>query len=94
MPFNRAKPCLKALEAAALGIPVIASTVGAYGEDLVHEQTALLVKNTSAATWLDALLRFAEDAPLRAHLATQGRAWAATRTIESTGPLWAKAWGA
>lgn len=92
-PFNAAKPCLKPLEAAMLGLPVIASRVGAYAEDLRHEETALLVENTTEA-WLAALTRLVEDPGLRAHLSARGLAWAATRTIESTGPLWAKVWSA
>jgi hypothetical protein len=50
------------------------------------------VENTTAA-WLTALTRVVEDAALRAHLSARGLAWAATRTIDSTGPLWAKVWG-
>jgi glycosyltransferase involved in cell wall biosynthesis len=92
-PWNEAKPCLKPLEAAGLGIPVIASRVGSYAEDLEHEETALLVAESTEA-WLAALTRLMEDAELRAHLAAGGQAWAATRTIESTGPLWAKVWSA
>lgn len=91
-PWNAAKPCLKPLEAAGLGLPVIASTVGAYAEELRHEETALLVANTTEA-WRAALLRLVDDADLRAHLSAGGRAWAATRTIEQTGPLWAALWG-
>jgi len=91
--FDRAKPCLKPLEAAMLGLPVIASAVGSYAEDLEHEETALLVPNTTAA-WLTALTRLVDDADLRAHLSARGQAWAATRTIDSTGPLWAKVWAA
>jgi glycosyltransferase involved in cell wall biosynthesis len=92
-PFNSVKPCLKPLEAAGLGIPVIASMVGAYAEELRHDETALLVANTTEA-WLAALLRLVDDADLRTHLSAGGRAWAATRTIEQTGPLWAELWGA
>jgi glycosyltransferase involved in cell wall biosynthesis len=91
-PLNAAKPCLKPLEAAMLGLPVVASQVGTYAEDLAHEETALLVENTTEA-WLAALTRLVEDAELRAHLSTRGLAWAATRTIDSTGPLWARLWG-
>ena len=92
-PFNVVKPCLKPLEAAMLGLPVIASRVGAYAEDLRHEEAALLVENTTEA-WRTALTRLVEDAALRAQLAAGGLAWAATRTIDATGPLWAKVWGA
>jgi glycosyltransferase involved in cell wall biosynthesis len=90
-PFNVVKPCLKPLEAAGLGIPVLASAVGSYAEELRHDETALLVANTTEA-WLTALTRLVEDAPLRAHLSACGLAWAATRTIDATGPLWAKLW--
>jgi glycosyltransferase involved in cell wall biosynthesis len=92
-PFNVAKPCLKPLEAAMLGLPVIASRVGAYAEDLHAEETALLVENTTEA-WLAALTRLVEDAALRARLSARGLAWATTRTIDSTGPTWAALWGA
>jgi glycosyltransferase involved in cell wall biosynthesis len=91
-PFNRAKPCLKPLEAAGLGLPVIASGVGSYAEELEHDDTAVLVGESTDA-WLTALTRLVEDADLRAHLAARGRAWAATRTIDATGPLWAALWG-
>jgi glycosyltransferase involved in cell wall biosynthesis len=93
IPFNTMKPALKPLEAAGLGLPVIASAVGSYAEDLMHEDTALLVANTTKA-WLAALTRLVDDAGQRAHLAARGRAWAATRTIAQTGPLWADLWGA
>jgi len=89
--WNECKPALKPLEACGLQIPVIASRVGAYGEDLEHETSALLVENTTAA-WLAGLTRMVEDAELRAHLAAGGYAWAATRTIEQTGEAWAKLW--
>ena len=93
IPYNVVKPCLKPLEAAGLGIPVIASRVGSYADDLTHEDTALLVANTTEA-WLAALTRVVGDAELRAHLAAQGRAWAATRTINQTCPLWTGLWEA
>jgi glycosyltransferase involved in cell wall biosynthesis len=91
-PWNAVKPVSKPLEAAGLGLPVVASRVGTYADELRHEATALLVENTTEA-WLAALLRMVEDADLRAQLATGGRAWAATRTIEQTGPQWAALWG-
>jgi glycosyltransferase involved in cell wall biosynthesis len=91
IPFNVVKPCLKPLEAAGLGIPVIASAVGSYAEDLTHEETAVLVENRTN-DWLAAMTRLVEDAALRAHLTARGLAWAATRTIEQTGPLWAALW--
>jgi glycosyltransferase involved in cell wall biosynthesis len=93
IPFSQAKPSLKPLEAAGLGIPVVASAVGSYAEDLEHETTGLLVANTTEA-WLAALTRLVEDAALRTHLSVGGRAWAATRTIDQIAPLWADLWGA
>jgi len=91
--FNSVKPPLKPLEAAGLGIPVVASAVGSYAEDLEHEDTALLVANTTES-WLAALLRLVDDASLRAHLSSRGLAWAATRTIDQIGPLWVDLWAA
>ena len=58
-----------------LALPVIASRVGSYAEDLRHEETALLVENTPEA-WLAALTRWVEDAELPAHLAARGLEWA------------------
>lgn len=72
-PFNSAKPCLKPLEAAGLDIPVCASKVGSYAEDLRHEQTALLAFENTPTAWLTALIRLVDDADLRAHLALHGR---------------------
>jgi glycosyltransferase involved in cell wall biosynthesis len=90
--WNEAKPALKPLEAAGLGIPVIASRVGAYAEDLVHEESALVVENTLEA-WSAALTRMVEDEELRAHLAAGGYAWASRNTIEATADTWAELWG-
>jgi hypothetical protein len=56
-------------------------------------QVELHPANTTEA-WLAALTQVVEDAELRAHLAASGRAWAATRTIEQIGPVWADLWGA
>jgi hypothetical protein len=43
---------------------------------------------------LIALTRVVEDAVLRAHQSARGLAWAAMRSIDSTGPLWLRVWAA
>ena len=71
---------------------MIGSDVPPYSK-LAREEPVRLVANTMVA-WLDGLTEMATDAELRAAFAARGRAWAATRTIEATGPLWATLWGA
>lgn len=89
--FNRGKTPLKAIEAAALGLPCIVSDVAPYRGVLSEVTGHLLVENTAAA-WSAALDRLTSNDMLRLQLATAGRAWAATKTIEAVGPLWEKFW--
>jgi glycosyltransferase involved in cell wall biosynthesis len=85
-PWNEARSVLKALEAAALGIPMIVSDVGPYRA--VPDDVALKVPNTDAA-WRAALARMIADASLRTGLAARALTWVRdAHTIETTGPLW------
>jgi glycosyltransferase involved in cell wall biosynthesis len=85
-PWNEARSLLKALETAALGVPMIVSEVGPYRA--VPDDAALKVANTAAA-WAAALERMMEDAALRSALAARALRWVSEgHTIESVGPLW------
>jgi glycosyltransferase involved in cell wall biosynthesis len=57
----------------ALGLPVVATTVGALPEVLEDGESALLVPAESPAALSEALARVLGDAPLRARLAAGGR---------------------
>lgn len=85
-PWNEARSMLKALEAAALGIPMIVSDVGPYRA--IPSDAALKVQNTAAA-WRDALAQMIADVRLRAMLGERALRWVTDHhTIEITGPLW------
>ena len=64
------------LEAMAAGLAVIATAAGGTGEAVDHERTGLLVAPRDPRALAGAIVRLAEDAPLRAALATRGQAWA------------------
>jgi glycosyltransferase involved in cell wall biosynthesis len=62
---------LKILESLALGTPVVSTTIGAEGLDLVDGEHLLLAD--SAETFADAVVRGLRDAELRSQLAESGR---------------------
>ncbi|MBU1188113.1 MAG: glycosyltransferase [Gammaproteobacteria bacterium] len=85
-PFNRCKSMLKILEYAALGVPVIASRVGAYAGT-----PALCVDNHSSA-WTAAIMRCVDDAGLRLANARQLQRWVREQHMLSQRlPDWADA---
>lgn len=73
------------IEAAAAGLPIVATAVGGIPDLLTHEQTALLVPDDDDAAMADALERLLNDPELAARLSVQGRqlaeqsAWPAVR---------------
>jgi glycosyltransferase involved in cell wall biosynthesis len=75
-PFTRAKAATKAIEAAALGIPLIASSMGAYRQAVAHEETGLLV--TADHEWETYLRLLIEDADLREQMGAEARARSVT----------------
>lgn len=88
-PWNEARSLLKAIETAALGIPMIVSDIGPYRA--VPDDAALKVPNTAEA-WRAAIERMVGDPSLRAALAGRALAWARHgHTIDTTGPRWAAA---
>jgi len=61
------------LEAAACGLPLIATDVPGCREIAVHEETALLVPPRDSVALAEAMLRLVSDAELRRRLGAAGR---------------------
>jgi glycosyltransferase involved in cell wall biosynthesis len=88
-PFNRSKSPLRVLEAAMLGIPVVASDYGPYAEFVQHGETGLLAK--SEHEWGKHLRALVEDEAMRTEMGAAARRLAAGWTIEGHGDDWRKA---
>lgn len=87
--FNRAKVPTKALEAGALGIPIVASDIRPYRQHIRHGETGLLVGRDH--DWDTALHHLVTDEEARARMGAAARAQAADHTIEKIAPLWERA---
>lgn len=88
--FNRSKSAIRCLEAAALGIPVVASDFGPYADFVRDGETGLL------AHWPHQWMRHLRtllDPVVRQELGTKARALAAEHTIEGNIELWERAYG-
>jgi len=76
------------LEAAACGVPVLASGAGGLSESVRDGQTGLLIPSRDPQEWADAIRRLAAD-PAYAHkLGVHGRELALARTWEATASGW------
>jgi len=64
---------LVALEGAASGVPVLASSTGGLREVVVHEETGYLMHDRDPATWGGALARLLSDEPLRQRMGVVAR---------------------
>jgi glycosyltransferase involved in cell wall biosynthesis len=62
------------MEALALGVPVVATSVGGVGEAVSNETNGVLVNPGDPAAFADALVRVADDGVLRAELSCNARA--------------------
>ena len=76
MPLNdsersRGRCAFKAVQYMAVGLPVVASPVGAAAEVIVHGETGFLA--ASIEEWIDCLSRLARDKALRIRLGKAGR---------------------
>jgi glycosyltransferase involved in cell wall biosynthesis len=89
-PFNDAKSDIKILEAAALGIPCIASNTGPYRRSVIPGVTGLLA--STPAEWFEALRTMVFDRDARVEMGEHARAWATTRTYEGNVHLWRDAY--
>lgn len=86
--FNRSKSAIRCLEAAALGIPVVASDFGPYADFVRHGETGFLVSRPHEwGKYLKQLL----DPSVRLEMGANARKLAERHTIESNIELWEKA---
>ena len=83
--FNRSKSAIRCLEAAALGIPVVASDFGPYAEFVQHGETGFLVRQPHE--W-SRHLRTLVDPFTRREMGANAQKLAAEHTIESNIHLW------
>jgi glycosyltransferase involved in cell wall biosynthesis len=88
--FNAARSHIKALELAALGIPVIASDAEAYREFVVDGVTGFLVRTQSE--WKRRLRELVNDVAMRTEMGAKARQVAADWTIQERWPAWERAY--
>ena len=89
--FSRAKSSLKALDYAAVGLPVLASDVEAYRGSLADGPAGWLLPDDQDA-WFLALTRLVRDAPLRQRLGEAARAAYKSSTLAAQAPARRAAW--
>lgn len=88
--FNRSKSYVKALEYAALGIPVIASDVGPYRDFVQHGVTGFLVKNSHE--WSRYIRMLGGDECLRRQMGAAAREVAREHTVQGHAHEWLDAY--
>lgn len=84
--FNQSKSNLKALEAAALGIPIVASDCGPYPEFVEHGKTGFLVKRDHE--WGKYLRELVNDEAMREEMGAAAKAKASQWTLEGNIDQW------
>ncbi len=89
-PFGRCKSHIKALEYAALGIPVVASDCEAYRDFVIDGVTGFLVDTPDQ--WRTAMLTLVRDERLRNEMSIQAKEQAARWTIEDNWQRWDSAY--
>lgn len=89
-PFNHAKFPTKALEAAFLGVPIIASDIEPYRNFIKHGETGFLVKRDYE--WTRYIKMLTEDQELREKMGRNAKIQATESTIESLMPKWLAAY--
>lgn len=90
MAFNRSKSHIKALEYAALGIPVIASDVEPYRDFVVDGVTGWLVRHEHE--WGKRLYELSHDAAMRNEMGAAAKKRARGWTIQDGWTKWADAY--
>jgi len=91
-PFNRCRSPIKALEMAALGIPVVASDIDPYREFVVDGVTGFLCR--TEADWYGRLRDLVHDQAMREEMGAKAKAVAAGWTIQTGWRRWADAYEA
>lgn len=89
-PFNRARSPIKALEYAALGIPVVASDLDPYREFVIDGVTGFLVR--TPAQWQARVGELLEDAAARDEMGAKAKRVARDWTIQQGWTRWAHAY--
>ncbi|MFE3484831.1 glycosyltransferase [Streptomyces griseus] len=87
--FNQSKSALKAIEAGALGIPIVASAVRPYEDYVQDGLTGYLVRRDHE--WGAYLRALATDPGTRHEMGLAARQQATAHTISHRAPLWKKA---
>lgn len=87
--FNQSKSNLKALEAAALGIPIVASDCGPYPEFVEHGKTGFLVKRDHE--WGKFLRELVNDEAMREEMGAAAKEKARQWTLEGNVDQWKSA---
>jgi len=90
IPFNRSKSHLKALEYAALGIPVIATDMEPYREFVTDGVTGYLV--STPEQWDKRLTELVNDRAAREEMGAAAKRRAAEFTIQGNWHLWESAY--
>lgn len=88
--FNRSKSHIKALEYAALGIPVVASDLDPYRDFVVDGVTGFLVRRDHE--WAQRLRDLVNDEAMRAEMGAAAKAHARRYAISEGWHLWADAY--
>lgn len=87
--FNQSKSNLKALEAAALGIPIVASDCGPYPGFVEHGKTGFLVKRDHE--WGKYLRDLVNDEDMRKEMGAAAKEKAYQHTLEGNVDAWFQA---
>ncbi len=88
--FNRSKSAIKALEYAALGIPVVASDEGPYREFVIDGVTGFLIKRDHE--WQSRLRDLVDDEAMRLEMGAAAKEHARSWAIQDGWKLWADAY--
>jgi glycosyltransferase involved in cell wall biosynthesis len=88
--FNRAKSPLKALEAAAFGIPVVAGDAGPYRDFVVPGETGFLCRTD--ADWMKAIRALGQDEEMRREMGRRAREVARAWTTQVWAPRWVESY--